>query len=282
MQSDGHQMMLKFAWKNMGTMRVRQKKAMPIRLPSEREGIMAWRAGSRNQPPCRLMFTGIVETIGTIKEVRKVGENDDLDILIADASSILGDCHLGDSIAVNGTCLTVTQFTESEFKVGVSQETLRKTNVGELRVGDKVNLERAVSGDVRYGGHMVQGHVDTVASLVGREPDGDSIQFEFELRDKEFINYIVPKGFICVDGTSLTVIDVNYEKARFKIMMVSYTQAKVIMPLKKIGDKVNIEVDLTGKLIERQIQASLQNKDSAFGKMLEELVERKVREAMQK
>ncbi|KAG7696254.1 hypothetical protein KL930_003281 [Ogataea haglerorum] len=228
------------------------------------------------------MFTGIVETIGTIKEVRKVGENDDLDILIADASSILGDCHLGDSIAVNGTCLTVTQFTESEFKVGVSQETLRKTNVGELRVGDKVNLERAVSGDVRYGGHMVQGHVDTVASLVGREPDGDSIQFEFELRDKEFINYIVPKGFICVDGTSLTVIDVNYEKARFKIMMVSYTQAKVIMPLKKIGDKVNIEVDLTGKLIERQIQASLQNKDSAFGKMLEELVERKVREAMQK
>ncbi|KAG7926379.1 hypothetical protein KL925_003429 [Ogataea polymorpha] len=228
------------------------------------------------------MFTGIVETIGTIKEVKKVGDNDDLDIVISNASSILGDCHMGDSIAVNGTCLTVTEFTDSEFKVGISQETLRKTNLGELSVGDKVNLERAVSGDVRYGGHMVQGHVDTVASIVGREPDGDSIQFEFELRDKEFINYIVPKGFICVDGTSLTVIDVNYEKARFKIMMVSYTQSKVIMPLKKIGDKVNIEVDVTGKLIERQIQVSLQNKESAFGRMLEELVERKVREALQR
>ncbi|GMF06204.1 unnamed protein product [[Candida] boidinii] len=159
------------------------------------------------------MFTGIVEIIGTVSEYvtndSSSSGGNGTSITITDAKDILGDCHLGDSIAINGTCLTVTEFDENSFKVGVSQETLRKTNLGDLNTGSKVNLERAISGDVRFGGHMVQGHIDTIAKIISKNPDGNSIVFEFELRDKEYINYIVHKGFICVDGTSLTVTNLT-------------------------------------------------------------------------
>ncbi|GME86166.1 hypothetical protein B5S28_g5005 [[Candida] boidinii] len=231
------------------------------------------------------MFTGIVEIIGTVSEYivndSSSSGGNGTSITITDAKDILGDCHLGDSIAVNGTCLTVTEFDENSFKVGVSQETLRKTNLGDLNTGSKVNLERAISGDVRFGGHMVQGHVDTIAKIVSRNPDGNSIVFEFELRDKEYINYIVHKGFICIDGTSLTVTNVDYENSRFKIMMVAYTQEKVIMPLKKINDFVNIEVDVTGKLIERQVnltlEGQLENKESPLVKLISKLIDEKIK-----
>merc|ERR1712080_663177 len=121
------------------------------------------------------------------------------------------------------------------------------------------NLERAVTSDVRLGGHVVQGHVDTVATVVGKKPDGNAITFTFELRDKEFINYIVHKGFIAIDGTSLTVTSVNDSKAQFSIMLISYSQEKVILAKKEIGDTVNIEVDLIGKLIEKQVELNLKS-----------------------
>lgn len=209
------------------------------------------------------MFTGIVELIGTVadyqtQDTTESGGNG-VSLTIKDAAPILGDCHLGDSIAVNGTCLTVTEFDKDTFKVGISQETLKKTNLGSLTVNSKVNLERAISGDVRFGGHVVQGHVDTIAQIISAEKETNSIIFTFKLRDAEFINYIVNKGFIAIDGTSLTVIDVDNAAKTFKIMMVAYTQSKVIMPLKSIGDWVNIEVDLTGKLIAKQVEVALQN-----------------------
>jgi riboflavin synthase len=209
------------------------------------------------------MFTGIVEIIGTVADYQtndttESGGNG-VSLTIKDASNILNDCHLGDSIAINGTCLTVTEFNNDSFKVGISQETLKKTNLGFLKLNDKVNLERAISGNVRFGGHIVQGHIDTIAKIIDKSIETNSIIYTFQLRDKEFINYIVNKGFICIDGTSLTVIDVNYNLNTFKIMMIAYTQSKVIMPLKKIGDYVNIEVDLTGKLIAKQVEITLQN-----------------------
>ncbi|ODV83229.1 hypothetical protein CANARDRAFT_203551 [[Candida] arabinofermentans NRRL YB-2248] len=233
------------------------------------------------------MFTGIVETIGTVESYITTDssesggdDNSGVSLTITDASSILDDCHLGDSIAINGTCLTVTKFDSNSFKVGISQETLRLTNLGYLQKGDKVNLERAVSGDVRFGGHMVQGHVDTIAEIISIKNDSNSIIFGFKLRDFKLINYIVHKGFICLDGTSLTVIDVNYTDATFKIMMVAYTQQKVIMPLRKLGDWINVEVDLTGKLIERQINTSLENqlidKQSSLYKLIDRLIDEKL------
>lgn len=165
----------------------------------------------------------------------------------------------------------------------MSPETLRKTNLGSLKESDKVNLERAIKGDVRFGGHMVQGHVDTIAEIVSAVKEENSIIFTFSLRDKEFINYIVHKGFICLDGTSLTVTRVD-QNGTFQIMMVSYTQSKVVMPLRKIGDFVNVEVDLTGKLIEKQVNLSLnaqiENGESKLAKLIEKLVASKVEQMM--
>lgn len=232
------------------------------------------------------MFTGIVETVGAVAaytefDATESGGNG-VSLTVTDCAEILHDCHLGDSIAVNGTCLTVTEFTATAFKVGISQETLKKTNLGSLSNGDKVNLERAISGNTRFGGHVVQGHVDTVAKIISKTDESNSIIFTFQLRDKEFIQFIVNKGFICIDGTSLTVIDVDYDNAMFKIMMVAYTQSKVIMPLKKIGDYVNIEVDLTGKLIAKQVDLILSNQlnpnfNSSLKTYIDNLIDQKLK-----
>lgn len=234
------------------------------------------------------MFTGLIETIGTVSEYIKHDTSSSggsgVSITITDCSEILEDVHLGDSISTNGVCLTVTDFDAAKtfFKVGVAPETLRKSNLGSLEQGSKVNLERAVTSDVRLGGHVVQGHVDTIANIVDRKPDGNAITFTFELRDKEFINYIVHKGFIAIDGTSLTVTNVDDTKAQFSIMLISYSQEKVILSKKDVGDTVNIEVDLTGKLIEKQVELNLKSQiekgDSALNNLIAALVEKKVKE----
>ncbi|KAI3403593.2 RIB5 [Candida oxycetoniae] len=236
------------------------------------------------------MFTGLVETIGTVSEYvendtsSQEGSGGGVSIVITDCSSILDDVHLGDSICTNGVCLTVTDFDAAKtyFKVGVAPETLRKTNLGSLSQGSKVNLERAVTSEVRLGGHVVQGHVDTIATITRKEPDGNAITYTFELRDCEFINYIVHKGFIAIDGTSLTVTHVDDTRAQFSIMLISYSQEKVILARKNVGDTVNIEVDLTGKLIEKQVElhlkAQIEKKDSALNNLIASLVEKKVKE----
>lgn len=234
------------------------------------------------------MFTGLIETIATVLEYKeldnsKTGGNG-VSITFGDCASILGDVQLGDSIATNGVCLTVTEFDEarSQYKVGIAPETLRRSDLGVLRAGSKVNLERAVTSDVRMGGHVVQGHVDTVAYIVNRVADGNAITFTFELRDKEYMSYIVEKGFIAVDGTSLTVTAVEYAAGTFSIMMVSYTQTKVVLPLKALKDTVNIEVDLTGKLIEKQIEVNLasqiNNEDSALANLISRLIDKKLKQ----
>ncbi|CAI4282056.1 BAQ_1a_G0004600.mRNA.1.CDS.1 [Saccharomyces cerevisiae] len=238
------------------------------------------------------MFTGIVECIGTVLENNPYDDSESggqgVSITIGNAGSILTDCHVGDSIAVNGVCLTVTEFNNDSFKVGISPETIKRSNVASWIQGTKVNLERAVSQDVRFGGHYVQGHVDTVANIVSRRPDGNSIIFGFQLRDQEYFKYIVEKGFICIDGTSLTIIKVDplSQGGAFYISMIKHTQDNVIMPLKKIGDEVNIEVDLTGKIIEKQILLTLENqiskKDSTLNTMISNIIEEKVRNYLNK
>lgn len=232
------------------------------------------------------MFTGLIEKVGTVVEYKEEDTSSSggngVSITIGDCASILTDVHLGDSICTNGVCLTVTEYSkeQAEFKVGIAPETLRRSNLGDLKKGSKVNLERAVNSEVRMGGHVVQGHVDTVASITKKTADGNSIAFTFQLRDKEYMSYIVEKGFIAIDGTSLTVTDVNYDTSEFSIMMVSYTQGKVIMPLKSEGSTVNIEVDVTGKLIEKQIEINLSsqidNENSALSKLISSLIDKKL------
>jgi len=172
-------------------------------------------------------------------------------LTIVDSAPILGDAHLGDSISVNGTCLTITEFDQSTFKLGLSPETLRRTNLGDLTLGSLVNLERAMASHGRFGGHFVQGHVDTTAKIVSMEPDGNSLVVTLCLDDQSMMKYIVEKGYICIDGTSLTVTSVT--ESEFSIMLVAYTQAKIIIPTKKTNDRVNVEVDIMGKYIEKQL-----------------------------
>ncbi|KAL3653265.1 hypothetical protein CASFOL_002946 [Castilleja foliolosa] len=202
------------------------------------------------------LFTGIVEEMGTIKQLgfsdQAKEEGDSFTMRIA-GKIVLEDIHLGDSISVNGTCLTVTHYdaVSSEFSVGLSPETLRKTNLGELEPGSWVNLERAVSPTTRMGGHFVQGHVDGTGEIVDMTSEGDSLWVKVRVESKELLRFIVPKGYIAVDGTSLTVVDVFDDESCFNLMLVAYTQQKIVIPMKKIGQKVNLEVDVMGKYVER-------------------------------
>ncbi|KAM3301803.1 riboflavin synthase [Capsicum chacoense] len=200
--------------------------------------------------PITSMFTGIVEEMGRIKQLGY--DKPDSFTMKIQAKLILEDINLGDSIAVNGTCLTVDHFDkgELEFSVGLAPETLRKTSLIELEQGSVVNLERALKPSTRMGGHFVQGHVDGTGEIVELKPEGDSLWVKVKTV-KEILRYIVPKGFIAVDGTSLTVVDVFDEEDCFNFMLVAYTQQNVVIPMKKVGQKVNLEVDILGKYVER-------------------------------
>lgn len=177
--------------------------------------------------------------------------------------------------------MTVTEFDNDTFKVGIAPETLRRTNLGFIKAGDHVNLERAVAGHVRFGGHFVQGHVDTVAEIVNKSQDENAIDFTFKLRDPQYMLYIVEKGFISVDGASLTVTAVDDENATFSIMMIAYTQEKVVTAAKNVGDLINVEVDLMGKLVEKQLNFQIE-KQIASGNSLKNLVEKIVDDKLSK
>lgn len=171
---------------------------------------------------------------------------------------VLGDAYIGCSIAVNGTCLTVVRFdAEGEsgagtFDVNMAPETLRRTNLGELHVGDGVNLERAAAANSRNSGHGVQGHVDDTGTVYSRRRDGDSLWVVVEAPAR-LMRYIVPKGYIAVDGTSLTVCDVDCKANTFSFMLVPHTQASVVIPRREVGHRVNLEVDAVAKYVEGSV-----------------------------
>ncbi|KAL9945272.1 Riboflavin synthase alpha chain [Verticillium nonalfalfae] len=203
------------------------------------------------------MFTGIVEDLGTVTELnaQDATGGTSLTITLAPDSQLLSDAHLGDSIAVNGVCLTVTSFTPTAFTIGVAPETLRITNLGALTTGSRVNLERAVRADTRMGGHFVQGHVDTTATIAAVTPDGNALTFRFAPADPALLRYVVYKGFIAIDGASLTVTRVNDDEGWWEVMLISYTQEKVVTAAKKPGETVNVEVDMMAKYAEKSLAA---------------------------
>lgn len=195
------------------------------------------------------MFTGIVEEIGRVVSLEEAQEGTTMTI---EATKVIEDVRQGDSIAVNGTCLTVTEFDERSFKVGLAPETLRRTSLGVLNAGDGVNLERSMPANGRFGGHVVQGHVDTTGRIRSRVEDGDSLVLTIEL-PPEYLKYLAPKGYVAVDGTSLTVIDVLEDA--FTLMLIAYTQEHVTLAHQPVGYRPNIEVDIFGKYIERLMRA---------------------------
>jgi len=242
------------------------------------------------------MFTGLVEHIGTVSAITPLDTTasggSGFSLTIAESAPILGDCHVGDSICVNGVCLTVTEFEPEKkggwFKVGLAPETLSRTDLGELQVGGQVNLERAMAPTGRYGGHVVQGHVDTTAVVKAVTPDGNSLRLDFILEKPSA--YLVPKGYVTLDGTSLTLTHVSPRGHEFGIMLIAHTQEKVILPKKKPGDKVNVEFDVVAKGVERIVCNILGmsvsgNEGGAEGgslSALEEMVERAVERALAK
>lgn len=224
------------------------------------------------------MFTGLVETIGTVTSLTSldpsVSGGNGTSLTISGCGTILGDAQLGDSISVNGTCLTVTEFTATSFKVGVAPETLRRTNLGRLVEGGRVNLERAVSASTRMGGHFVQGHVDTTAEILSVTPDGNALTFRFQPKKKDFLRYIVHKGYIGIDGTSLTVTQVNDAEGWWEIMLITYSQERVVLANKVKGDTVNIEVDMMAKYAEKSLGGILGDGNASSIPLLEKIVER--------
>jgi len=187
------------------------------------------------------MFTGIVEEVGTVKSAG-AGR------LAVAARKVLEDIKLGDSVAVNGVCLTVVEMTSESFSVDVMPETLRRTNLGSLKAGDRVNLERPLAVGGRFGGHFVQGHIDGTSRVVSVTPERDAILLRFEA-PPEIMRYIVEKGFIAVDGVSLTVVECS--STVFGVSLVDYTQRNSILGGKRTGDMVNLEVDIIAKYVER-------------------------------
>lgn len=207
-------------------------------------------------------------------------------VSLPQSSQLLLDAVLGDSISVNGVCLTATTLsphgTPPSFTVGVAPETLRVTNLGELAVSSRVNLERAVRADTRLGGHFVQGHVDCVADILSVTPDGEALTFRLSPRRKDVLRYVVRKGFIALDGASLTITAVNDAEGWFEIMLISYTQERVVTAAKKAGDTVNVEVDVLAKYAEKSMLGYLGGSvaggegGEASLPLLEKLVERAV------
>ena len=189
------------------------------------------------------MFTGIVEEVGRVQRLWQIDGGWQLRVA---AASVLADVQLGHSIAINGTCLTVTEFNSDTFTVGLSPETLRCTNLGDLLPAAEVNLERSLAANGRIGGHFVQGHVDGTGVIAKKQAEGDSLWLTIEAAP-DLLRLIVPKGYVAIDGTSLTVVDVT--STYFTFMLVAYTQTHITLPRKPAGDRVNIEVDILGKYV---------------------------------
>jgi riboflavin synthase len=186
------------------------------------------------------MFTGIVEEVGTVASLVD-------HCLTVNASKIMENMRLGDSIAVNGACLTVVDFSEGEFSVDLAPETLRRTSFERLKEGDPVNLERPLAVSDRLGGHIVQGHVDARGRIMSLKPEGDCVIVRLN-SPKRLMPYIVEKGFVAVDGISLTVV--KRDASSFTLSVIPYTLENTNLKGKSVGDPVNLEVDIVAKYVE--------------------------------
>lgn len=191
------------------------------------------------------MFTGIVESMGTVKRITRKGEDAHLFI---DTSMNLDDLKIGDSIAINGACLTVTDKTGSIFSADVSAETMARTNIKLLKSGEKVNLEKSLRMNSFLGGHLVLGHVDGMGKIQEKVTKANSIQFGVEI-DNALSRYVVEKGSVAVDGLSLTVN--SCEKNRIYVNIIPHTARNTTLGFKKVADLVNIETDIIAKYIEK-------------------------------
>lgn len=193
------------------------------------------------------MFTGLIEEIGTIKSINDLGGGKRIAV---NAKHIMDDLNIDDSVAIQGVCLTVVSYDEKSFELEAVEETFRKTTMGHLKSRDEVNLERAMKLGGRLGGHLVQGHVDTIGKVKQIIPERTGILVWISFKE-EYSKYIVPVGSICVDGVSLTVAEVTGNS--FKISVIPHTWSVTTLKDLKIGSSVNLEFDIIGKYVEKML-----------------------------
>lgn len=203
------------------------------------------------------MFTGIVEEIGKIQNVKK---NIKSSVLTIEGNKIFEDIHIGDSISVNGVCLTVTTFSNNAFTADVMNETISRSSLGQLRNGSYVNLERAMPANGRFGGHIISGHIDGVGKIIKIEKDDNAIWYTISV-ERNLMKYIVEKGSIAVDGISLTIAKVTVND--FSISIIPHTSQETILSHRSVGDIVNIENDVIGKYVEKLITFERNKKDKS-------------------
>jgi riboflavin synthase len=191
------------------------------------------------------LFTGIIEEIGSVKRVSVGGKSGSIEIA---AKKVLDGTKVGDSIAVNGVCLTVTSLGSSSFTADVMAETLRRSSLGSLSVGNGVNLERAMAADGRFGGHLVSGHIDGTGTISKMQKEENAVWVHIQA-NSEILNLIVEKGSIAIDGISLTVAGVS--DSEFSVSVIPHTAKETTLLSKKAGDTVNLENDIIGKYVQK-------------------------------
>ncbi len=204
------------------------------------------------------MFTGIIEEIGTVKTIQRNGSNS---FIVIEAKKVLEDVHIGDSIAVNGVCLTVTKTDGSIFQADVMNETLSRSSLGELRQGSKVNLERAMAANGRFGGHIVSGHIDGTGTIADIKNDGIAVWYTIAA-NADIMRYIVEKGSIAIDGISLTVAKVTDRD--FSVSVIPHTAEMTILSTKSKGQTVNLENDIIGKYVEKLMKPAENSEKSGI------------------
>ena len=190
------------------------------------------------------MFAGIVEEVGRVVEAKP-------DRLVIQAAAVREGIRVGDSVNINGACLTAVDVEDNRFTVDVTPETLRRTNLGLLKPGDAVDLERALSVADRIGGHIVQGHVEATGKVISVKPDGDSLVMRFQA-PPQVMRYVVSKGFIAVDGISLTVVDCD--SSSFSVSVIPYTRDHTVLGDRQAGDQVNLETDIVARYVEQFVK----------------------------
>lgn len=208
------------------------------------------------------MFTGIIEEVGIVRSITKGSLSAILDI---SCSKVLEDTKVGDSIAVNGVCLTVTSLEETSFTADVMAETLRRSSLGELSKGSKVNLERAMQLNGRFGGHIVSGHIDGTGTIISTKKEGNATWVEVGT-SPEILRFIIQKGSITIDGISLTVAKLTDKS--FSVSIIPHTGSETTLLTKKIGSIVNLENDIVGKYVERFTSAPTK-KEVSYETLLE-------------
>jgi len=202
------------------------------------------------------MFTGIVEEKGRVMEIEyKSAQSIQLSIA---AEKVVTDVSIGDSIAINGICLTVTQFSNEHFQVDVMPETMKATSLANLSVGSELNLERSMSATGRFGGHFVTGHVDYTGEIMRRESMENAIYYDIYMKSADMSLYIM-KGSVAVDGVSLTIFAVDDERKQLTISLIPHTVSETVLGDKSVGDLVNIEADMLAKLVHKQTKVGNQD-----------------------